>query len=139
MEEFGARLARGLKGGLVIYLHGELGAGKTTLVRGVMQGLGFSGAVKSPTFTLIEPYAIAGLVIYHIDLYRLDRSEELEAIGIRDYLNPRSVLLIEWPERGHGELPDADARISLSYRKTGRHVELVCMSPPSESLCVAVA
>jgi len=138
MEDFGVRLAPGLHGGLVIYLHGELGSGKTTLVRGVMRGLGFAGAVKSPTFTLIEPYTLAGLVVYHVDLYRLDDAQELEAIGIRDYLNGDSVLLIEWPERGQGELPDADARISITYRDAGRYVELSCISMQSKSLCAAI-
>jgi tRNA threonylcarbamoyladenosine biosynthesis protein TsaE len=139
MEALGARLAHGLQGGLVVYLHGELGSGKTTLVRGMLHGLGFSGAVKSPTFTLVEPYALTGLVIYHVDLYRLDRIDELETIGIRDYVHERSVLLIEWPERGHGALPDADARVTISYRDTGRYVELLCASPPSEGLCAAVS
>ena len=90
---------------LIVYLKGDLGAGKTTLVRGFLRGLGYKGTVKSPTYTLIEPYRIAGKSICHLDLYRLADAEELEYLGVRDLLQEETVLLIEWPERGEGVLP----------------------------------
>ncbi len=138
METLGAKLARAVSGGLVVYLVGELGVGKTTLVRGILRGMGFAGAVKSPTFTLVECYPVAGVVVYHLDLYRLEDADELEAIGIRDYVDGENVLLIEWPERGVGGLPDADSRISISYRDARRRVAVDCRSPLGEKLCAAL-
>lgn len=100
---------------VVVTLQGELGAGKTTLVGGVLNALGFAGPARSPTYTLIEPYETAALHLYHLDLYRLSDAGEVEALGIRDLLTERSALLVEWPERGTGGLPEADLRISISY------------------------
>jgi tRNA threonylcarbamoyladenosine biosynthesis protein TsaE len=102
-------------GALVIGIEGELGAGKTTLVSGVLASLGIEGAIRSPTYTLIEPYEAAGLQLYHIDLYRLSGAREVEALGIRDLLDERAVLLIEWPARAAGALPTADLSISIEY------------------------
>lgn len=104
---------------LVITLQGELGAGKTTLVSGVLGALGITGPVRSPTYTLIEPYEAAGLRIYHLDLYRLIDAQEVEALGVRDLLDANAVLLIEWPERGEGALPSADLAIAISYSSAG--------------------
>lgn len=104
---------------LVITLQGELGAGKTTLVSGVLGALGIAGPVRSPTYTLIEPYEAAGLRIYHLDLYRLIDAQEVEALGVRDLLDANAVLLIEWPERGEGALPSADLAITISYSSAG--------------------
>lgn len=103
-------------GALVIGIEGELGAGKTTLVQGVLAALGVTGAIRSPTYTLIEPYEAAGLQLYHIDLYRLSSAREVEALGIRDLLDARAVLLIEWPSRGAGALPSDDLSVSIEYQ-----------------------
>jgi tRNA threonylcarbamoyladenosine biosynthesis protein TsaE len=143
-EEFGARLAHccgesyrqqlgaeRLKGGITIFLNGDLGAGKTALVRGFLRGLGHQGPVKSPTYTLVEPYHFASLdaqsglqTIYHFDLYRLGHPEELEYLGIRDYFESATTALIEWPERGAGMLPTPDLNIQIDYLGEGRHVTI---------------
>lgn len=116
----GASLGRVLERGLIIYLHGELGAGKTTLVRGLLQGLGHAGKVKSPTYTLVEPYVVSGLELYHFDLYRFIDPEEWDASGFRDYFNTHTVCLVEWPEQAHGYLPAADIDIRLQPHGQGR-------------------
>jgi tRNA threonylcarbamoyladenosine biosynthesis protein TsaE len=120
MRALGRALGNALRtaggGALVIGIEGELGAGKTTLVGGVLASLGVAGAIRSPTYTLIEPYDAAGLQLYHIDLYRLSGAREVEALGIRDLLDARSVLLIEWPSRGAGALPTEDLSISIEYQ-----------------------
>lgn len=126
MEILGAHMAGCLVDvGLVVHLIGELGAGKTTLVRGILRGLGHSGPVRSPTYTLVEPYEIAERQVYHLDLYRLGDAEELEWIGIRDLLDTDSLAFIEWPERGAGVLPPADLEVQIEYRGEGRQVALV--------------
>ena len=122
MMALGSRLAGELAGGQVVTLSGDLGTGKTTLVRGMLRGLGFGGRVKSPSYGLVESYEVAGLEIHHLDLYRLGDPEELDFIGIEDLIGPDSVLLIEWPARGKGRLPEASARIRIEHRGTGRRV-----------------
>lgn len=129
MEALGARLAPRLAEGTVVFLRGELGAGKTTLVRGILYGLGQAGAVKSPTYTLVEPYRLAGRVIYHFDLYRLNDPEELEFLGFRDYLSGSGICLIEWPERGAGVLADADLEIAIERSPDGRVVRMRAHTP----------
>ncbi len=169
MAGLGAELAKVLSPGAIIYLDGDLGAGKTTLVRGFLRSQGYTGAVKSPTFTVVEPYSLEndkfynynkledipksddkkssvtcskGILksesdhekrpeqmseqrVYHFDLYRLEDPEELEYIGIRDYLDGHAIALIEWPEKGSGVLPTADLTIKITHQHQGRKVELL--------------
>ena len=127
-------IARTGRGGCILYLIGDLGAGKTTLTRGLLQGLGHHGAVKSPTFTLVEPYELGRLHVYHFDLYRLGDPEELEYIGIRDYFAQDSVSIVEWPEKGAGILPVADIAITISYRDKGRDVSFAVNTLQGEKI-----
>lgn len=133
-EKLGARLAGALIPGCVVYLHGELGAGKTTLARGLIQALGHRGTVKSPTYTLVEPYQLGEWRLFHWDLYRLADPGELEFLGLRDQFDGQAVLLIEWPERGQGELPAADVEISLRYAGEGRAGRLAAVSTSGRAL-----
>ncbi|MEY8264638.1 MAG: tRNA (adenosine(37)-N6)-threonylcarbamoyltransferase complex ATPase subunit type 1 TsaE [Bermanella sp.] len=128
MLEWATAAARLLNPGLVIHLIGDLGMGKTTLSRGLIQGLGHGGNVKSPTYTLVEPYELPDITVYHFDLYRLADPEELEFMGVRDYFSPATVCLIEWPEKGQGVLPQADISINITQWQLGRRVSLVAAS-----------
>jgi len=128
MESLGETLSKALKDGGVVYLEGDLGMGKTTLVRGVLRGLGYQGPVKSPTYTIVEPYEFDGSEAYHFDLYRVGNAEELEFMGIRDYFTIGSLCLIEWAEMGRGVLPEADLVISLQLIRQGRHVSFIAQS-----------
>lgn len=121
----GGALRTAVAGALVIGIEGELGAGKTTLVSGVLAGVGVVGAIRSPTYTLIEPYEAGGLQLYHIDLYRLSGPREVEALGIRDLLDARAVLLIEWPSRAAGALPTEDLKVSIEYQGGGAQRRLL--------------
>ena len=133
--EFGCQLAGCLRPGCMVYLHGELGAGKTTLVRAVLQGLGHHGRVKSPTYTLVERYDLELMTVFHFDLYRLADPEELEFLGIRDYLESEAIIFVEWPEKGCGFLADPDIDITLSYHNDARKVNCTAVSQKGE-LCL---
>lgn len=134
--QFAAELAAVLpEAGLTIHLHGDLGAGKTTLVRGLLNALGHQGNVKSPTYTLVEHYQLADKPVFHFDLYRLADPEELLYLGIEDYLTPSALLLIEWPEQAGELLPEPDLTIHLTYQADGRHLQLDGHSPAGQKIC----
>lgn len=119
-----SRVSEHLKPGMVIYLHGDLGAGKTTLVRGVLDALGYSGRVKSPTYTLLEPYYAAGLDLRHFDLYRLHGEQEWESAGFRDEFDGHNIFFIEWPEKARNLIPQADVEIDLEILPLGRKARI---------------
>lgn len=129
-----AGIARQCPLGSVIFLKGDLGTGKTTFVRGFLHALGHQGVVKSPTYTLVEPYVIDERSIYHFDLYRLADPDELEYAGGRDYFNNESICLLEWPEKAEGYLPEADLVFSFSYQDVGRKVTIESLSEQGEKL-----
>jgi tRNA threonylcarbamoyladenosine biosynthesis protein TsaE len=127
---FAARVMAVLAPGVLVFLRGNLGAGKTTFVRGCLRAAGHIGAVKSPTFTLVEEYALAGgFNLYHFDLYRLNDPEELEWMGLRDYLRADALCFVEWPERGAGHLPTPDLDLALSVEGAGRRLEIAAPTP----------
>lgn len=130
----GKHIARGLRGGAVVFLRGHLGAGKTTLSRGILEGFGHSGAVKSPTYTLVEPYDLKPWQLFHFDLYRLGDPEELEYMGIRDYFSDQTIALIEWDERGAGMLPSPDLILNLTAKDGGREVSFEACSEAAHAL-----
>ena len=122
MLDAGAKLALQLQPGMLVFLQGDLGAGKTTLVRGVLRGLGHQGAVKSPTYNLVEAYLINDQPLFHFDLYRLMDDEELEYMGMRDYLNKESICFIEWPDKGAGFLPEPDMLLEIKINGCQREL-----------------
>ncbi len=124
---------------MVITLSGDLGAGKTTLVRGVLRGLHITGPVKSPTYTLVEPYSISSLYLYHFDFYRLGEPEEWEAAGFREYFRDDAICLIEWPERAGTLLPAADLQIALEVLDAGRRCMVTALSGRAEPCLAALA
>ena len=139
MTDFGARIARITAGHGLIFLEGNLGMGKTTLSRGIIRGLGHNGAVKSPTFTLVEPYEIGDVRAFHFDLYRLVDPEELEFLGIRDYFEDDALCLIEWPQKGAGFLPKPDLTITISPQDSGRSLKILSQGSRGEAWCAALA
>lgn len=124
MEIYGETVSHALKKSGVIYLNGDLGMGKTTLVRGMLRGMGYTGPVKSPTYTIVEPYELEEMDVFHFDLYRVSDAEELEYMGVRDYFSDTSLCLIEWPEMGRGVLPPADVEIYLNFLSKGRKITI---------------
>jgi len=139
MSDFGARIARVTQGHGLIFLEGNLGMGKTTLSRGIIRGLGHVGSVKSPTFTLVEPYEIGEVRAFHFDLYRLVDPEELEFLGIRDYFEDDALCLIEWPDKGAGFLPKPDLTITISPQDSGRSLKILSQGSRGEAWCAALA
>ncbi|NOR70518.1 MAG: tRNA (adenosine(37)-N6)-threonylcarbamoyltransferase complex ATPase subunit type 1 TsaE [Methylomarinum sp.] len=127
-EQLGAELWRVLPEKCLIFLKGDLGAGKTTLTRGVLRAAGHKTAVKSPTYTLVEEYDLPNRKVFHFDLYRVKDPEELEWMGIRDYLDQQSLCFIEWPELGIGFLPEPDVELTISTVGEGREVEIAVIS-----------
>ena len=133
-KRIAAALAQCAQPGDIVMLTGDLGAGKTTLTRGMVQGLGYQGNVKSPTYTFVEEYNIAGKMIYHFDLYRLADPEELEFMGIRDYFSQNCICLIEWAEKGEGILPEADLLVNIDYYDDARNITLIAQNPVGEHI-----
>lgn len=129
---FARRLSAILRPGMVIYLHGDLGAGKTTLVRGMLNALGYQDRVKSPTYTLLEPYSIGGMELRHFDLYRLNSPEEWQGAGFDDEFDGKNIFLIEWPEQANGYLLPADLEINLGILTTGRTLTIIANSQLGE-------
>jgi len=123
-EKYGEQLAQRLDKAALVFLHGQLGAGKTTLVRGILRALGHTAAVKSPTYTLLEPYELADWTVYHFDFYRINDPQELDFIGLDELLDVQAVKLIEWPERAQDRLPAPDVEILLSLEGEGRRIEI---------------
>ncbi len=132
---FAAVLAESLSGIQLITLSGDLGTGKTTLVRALLRALGYRGRVKSPTYTLVESYDINNRPVYHFDLYRLAHPDELEYLGFMDYMESDALCLIEWPERASGILPNADLEILLDHLKYGRQLRVLAGTPSGEAVC----
>lgn len=137
---FGRLLAQVIKPGMVVFLEGDLGAGKTTLTRGILRGFDFAGRVKSPTYTLVEPYSLLGLkpdsnlYFYHFDLYRFNDPSEWEDAGFRDYFNAESICLIEWADQASGQLPAPDWIIQLRPESEGRQI-LLCATSELGQTC----
>jgi tRNA threonylcarbamoyladenosine biosynthesis protein TsaE len=127
-EVLGAALARayigGGKGSAVVYLHGELGAGKTTCVRSLLRTLGVDGLIRSPTYTLVEAYQPRGITCVHVDLYRLQGPVEVDELGLRDYFDSDCLLLVEWPEKGGSALPPPDIELLFTYQENSRSARL---------------
>ncbi len=129
----GAALARGVAPGRVLHLHGDLGSGKTTLVRGLLRALGYAGRVKSPTYTLVELYSISSLNLYHFDFYRFEDRDEWLNSGFRDYFSPDSVCIVEWPERAGDLLSPPDLEIRLEFEGAGRAAFPKAYSQPGQA------
>jgi tRNA threonylcarbamoyladenosine biosynthesis protein TsaE len=123
-EALGAALAAGIGPGRVLHLRGDLGSGKTTLVRGLLRALGYAGRVRSPTYTLVEPYTVSRLHFYHFDLYRLKNDEEWRDSGFQEYFNPDSACAVEWPERAGALLAPPDLEVTLEFAGAGRRATL---------------
>jgi tRNA threonylcarbamoyladenosine biosynthesis protein TsaE len=137
MDALGMQMGRALSSGAVVYLKGELGAGKTTLVRGVLRGLGFTGHVRSPTYTLMEAYEFQERIFQHLDLYRIQDASELEFLGVRELDDPKSWVFVEWPERGIQHLPAPDMELQLEFQEPGRRIGLHARSERGRRLLEA--
>jgi len=138
MEALGRRLAEVCRHGALIYLSGELGAGKTTLVRGLLRALGYAGTVKSPTYTLLETYETGELTVSHVDLYRISAGAELHYLDLRERMQSGALCLIEWPERAADYLPAPDVQVRIDYMEHGRCVTLSAATPHGAALLAAL-
>jgi len=140
-QTLGARLAPALTGGMIVTLAGDLGTGKTTLVRGLLRARGIEGAVKSPTYTLVEHYLISSLYSYHFDFYRFTNQNEWDSAGMSDYFRSDAVCIVEWPERVGDRLPHPDLALSLSYAADddGRDVVATAHTPDGERCLTLLA
>ena len=134
MVALGQRLGEATQGRAVLFLRGDLGAGKTTLSRGILRAFGHAGAVKSPTYTLVEPYELGDWRIFHFDLYRLGDPEELEYLGIRDYFDGNSLCLVEWPERGNAVLAAPDVDVTIRTLNAGRELQLIARTDHGQEI-----
>ena len=132
LTAFAAKIALFLEPGDVVYLRGELGTGKTTFARAIIQQRGSADSVTSPTFTLIETYHLDDVSVVHLDLYRIESDAQMEGIGVRDYLDGRWFCLIEWPDRAPRMLPDPDLTIDLAYEGKGRSAVLIATKQLSD-------
>jgi tRNA threonylcarbamoyladenosine biosynthesis protein TsaE len=130
----GSALAASDDGGVTIWLEGELGAGKTSMARAILEGLGYEGRVPSPTYTLVEPYELSRGRVYHVDLYRLQSSDEADELGLAELPGPDELLLVEWPERGGERVPAADLRLGLAVRDDGRRLVALAAGPVTPQL-----
>ena len=129
----GAAAAAGIAPGRVLHLSGELGTGKTTLVRGLLRALGVQGPVKSPTYAWVEPYSISSIDLYHFDFYRFDKKTEWLSSGLREYFRPDAVCVVEWPERAGAGLPPPDLAVRLSHEGAARRAEVEAQSAEGEA------
>ncbi len=129
MLALGQKLGVSLQAGSVVFLRGDLGAGKTTLARGILRGLGFTDDVTSPSFTLVEPYENDAVSVFHFDLYRVEDVQELENIGFRDFFDGRNICVIEWPEKAHNALPQPTLSVKISRASTNENAQVLPDSP----------
>lgn len=134
MQAFGNQIAEFIPEGCHLYLYGNLGAGKTTLVRSILRGLGYEGKVKSPTYTIVEPYHLHEKQLYHFDLYRLVAADELIQIGIEEYFNETAICLVEWPENGMPILPTPDIAFYITIKDSGRAFKVVAHTEKGNQL-----
>ncbi|MEH6528550.1 MAG: tRNA (adenosine(37)-N6)-threonylcarbamoyltransferase complex ATPase subunit type 1 TsaE [Porticoccus sp.] len=136
--QLGVELSQTPSSSALVFLDGDLGVGKTTLCRGILQAFGHTGTVKSPTYTLVESYQLGNALLHHFDLYRLGNPEELEFIGIRDYFHQGNYCLIEWPNRGAGILPAPDLEVMISVTKNGRDVSITAATDVGNSILLSL-
>ena len=138
-EHLGAALALVCPGACIVYLEGDLGTGKTTLVRGFLRGMGYQGKVRSPTYTLLEPYEFNGRTVYHLDLYRLAHPEELEYLALRDLFGDNCALFVEWPDRGRHYLPTPDLVLEFEEKDEARFIRCRTFSVQGQQLAQLVS
>lgn len=134
MLAYAETMARATQAGAIIFLQGPLGAGKTTFTRGFLRALGYQGKVKSPTFSLVECYELNGRSLFHFDFYRLHQAKELEEIGIKEYFDPETICLIEWPERGFPLLPVPDVVCDIAFTENGREMKVEAKTKRGEGI-----